>query len=1060
MAGATLLCFGGIFNGLAAAGTLPVASGTSQLAGANLLGKRRRLRLHVSGSGAADEDSDERGRAGSVSRGGRKGRRSGGGGGEEDDESESESGSESESEEEWGEPSTPYVGHDRLASPLRFVLGVCGAALPLQAIRDAFDGSELPSQSLVDLRLVSALCLSSPQLFFNVALLSQSGLYLSLRAQPWLVASLVLSLVTAASGIACGWTERALSADRRACALALDAGAAPIRIGGASFVAADLLARSAFVSVAVIMSAPGSPWLLLVLLTPFLYLATLASDWMAAGHRARPGSGMYTSGGGPEDANASASRTRAEKKMAAEAAKGHGPGGYSFCALLQLLGPHAGPMIDSQFLATDAVVSSVIVCLATALCLCARPMAEAALAAITGGRSADGGYLGGGGVSGGGADSFGLGINGQEVEAEVVEMEAEAALSQALTAVVQMLAPQPTLEEASVCLWLVLCCCACKLAVFVGCVWPSRVGGSSIGVSLDPLALARETWHQRKGKHANGSISALHHAALTGSVWMAEFLMRRGADPSTRDSKGRTPLHLAAAYGQVGVVDLLMQVEQREHGKLAAALAVAAAKAEADAKAKAKAEARARRRRRRGQQEDEDEYDSDYYISDEDEDEDVEDEAVAASADPTASAPAASATMPLTVLATKPPSALECRDAYGRSALCTACLRGETATADRLLALGAKLEHAGNDGATPLLLASSHGRTGTAQLLIHRSASVEYCDHEGGSALLSACANGHSSLAIILIVDHFADVESHDSQGRTPLIWAAANGHTHTARLLLRRNARLEAVTHGGYTPLCRAAANGHVETVRMLLSHGADLEHLTRSGSTALLHACHAGQLETARALLWAGADVGRVSHAGFTALHLAAEHGHGAAVSLLLSYGASVHHADFDGDSPLSDACHKGHEAIADSLIKAGADIDHPNHAGQTPLHLACLAGHPAVASLLITRGAAVDVVASDGRTPLLWACAEGSEDVATMLIERGANLNTMDSDGDTALSLSDRRGHITISALLRRASREWWRDLYVELMILKEYPPWDLERGEAQEREEREGETKLSA
>ena len=63
--------------------------------------------------------------------------------------------------------------------------------------------------------------------------------------------------------------------------------------------------------------------------------------------------------------------------------------------------------------------------------------------------------------------------------------------------------------------------------------------------------------------------------------------------------------------------------------------------------------------------------------------------------------------------------------------------------------------------------------------------------------------------------------------------------------------------------------------------------------------------------------------------------------------------------------------------------------------------------------------------------------------MLIERGAALTTQDRDGDTALSLAERRGHIAISAMLRRASREWWRDLYVEIMILKEYPPWDLER-----------------
>jgi len=84
-----------------------------------------------------------------------------------------------------------------------------------------------------------------------------------------------------------------------------------------------------------------------------------------------------------------------------------------------------------------------------------------------------------------------------------------------------------------------------------------------------------------------------------------------------------------------------------------------------------------------------------------------------------------------------------------------------------------------------------------------------------------------------------------DSEGMTPLMYASLHGHADTARVLIDKGARLEAVDKDGRTPLLWASLKNKVEVVRVLIEKGACLEAADKHGMTSLMHASKEGHAE-----------------------------------------------------------------------------------------------------------------------------------------------------------------------------------------------------------------------
>ncbi|KAH9012842.1 ankyrin repeat protein [Lactarius deliciosus] len=69
--------------------------------------------------------------------------------------------------------------------------------------------------------------------------------------------------------------------------------------------------------------------------------------------------------------------------------------------------------------------------------------------------------------------------------------------------------------------------------------------------------------------------------------------------------------------------------------------------------------------------------------------------------------------------------------------------------------------------------------------------------------------------------------------GNSPLHLAAAYGHLEVARLLIGRNADVNAQNNNGFTPFLHASRMERHDVMRFLLDHGADAEVSDPSGNT-----------------------------------------------------------------------------------------------------------------------------------------------------------------------------------------------------------------------------------
>jgi ankyrin repeat protein/beta-lactamase regulating signal transducer with metallopeptidase domain len=325
-------------------------------------------------------------------------------------------------------------------------------------------------------------------------------------------------------------------------------------------------------------------------------------------------------------------------------------------------------------------------------------------------------------------------------------------------------------------------------------------------------------------------------AQEAGAWQVVQALLEAGANPATKDERGRSPLHVAAGAGDVRTVGLLLDggADPDCLADSGATPLVAASQAGAW---------------------------------------DVVQVLLGAGADPRAC------------------------ERFGSSPLYIAVKAGDLAAASALLEAGAEADSSGQDaatgeGGTALHAAVSLGRLDIVQLLLDGGADPLMAAGRG-QTVLHAAARGKRADVAAALLDAGVPLDLVDSQGYSALHHAVATGAMEVAELLRERGARHDAFTATAMrdpvalrnllageprraavqtltraTALHLAAATGNVEAARLLadalIRAGVGLEQVNRANRTAREVAAEEGHdevvqvLDAARARLSAGAAPG----------------------------------------------------------------------------------------------------------------------------------------------------------------------------------------------------------
>lgn len=172
--------------------------------------------------------------------------------------------------------------------------------------------------------------------------------------------------------------------------------------------------------------------------------------------------------------------------------------------------------------------------------------------------------------------------------------------------------------------------------------------------------------------------------------------------------------------------------------------------------------------------------------------------------------------------------------------LMTAVRRDSDISARQLQRQGVNPNARDAAGKTPLTVAIQEGSTKVLPVLLSwRGINLSYPNAQGESPLMMAIISNQTDLAKTLIA-RGAEI---NKAGWSPLHYAATRGNIEIMRMLLAREAYVDAQAPNWATPLMYAAQFGSEDAVRLLLRNDADVWIRDTRGETALEYARRGGK-------------------------------------------------------------------------------------------------------------------------------------------------------------------------------------------------------------------------
>nr|WP_314626007.1 ankyrin repeat domain-containing protein [uncultured Noviherbaspirillum sp.] len=412
-------------------------------------------------------------------------------------------------------------------------------------------------------------------------------------------------------------------------------------------------------------------------------------------------------------------------------------------------------------------------------------------------------------------------------------------------------------------------------------------------------------------------------------------------------------------------------------------------------------------------------------------------------------------------------------DNDGRSGLMLAALNRRSDMLDLLIEEGAEVLKKDRHGRDAMWWAAAKGGREMTSTLEENKASPYISDMQGNTVFHAAAANGNHDVIRRYCGTTYADsslnINAPNRDGDTPLILAARHGHMEVVDFLFSRKGKVQVdflhENRLGQTALHEAGAHGHEAIYKLLMEKEAGLEAVY-----PVMHAVCEEIIKSfplAKHILPEPRKHGspKVDRNGNTVTHRAAINGRAdwlgkmladqpqpfagklsitqdpsSAVALASPGPASIRPwskaleiPNNEGLTPLCLAIREGHFETVRKLLMEGANVKYVNSAGVTPLWLACrprsfdpqrcvdaaatVSNQPAehLVQLLLDYGAEADEESFCKQTPLAAASATGDAAIVQRLIRADADVDHVDHNGLTALMLATHLGHVEVAAIL---------------------------------------------
>ncbi|XP_072178740.1 transient receptor potential cation channel subfamily A member 1-like [Diadema setosum] len=319
-----------------------------------------------------------------------------------------------------------------------------------------------------------------------------------------------------------------------------------------------------------------------------------------------------------------------------------------------------------------------------------------------------------------------------------------------------------------------------------------------------------------------------------------------------------------------------------------------------------------------------------------------------------------------------------------------------------------------------------YGHQDLLQLALEQVQNDEYVINYGGddenTPLHEACIKGHLQM-VKMLCEKDAKINVPNWNKLSPLHFACFKGHQKVAEYLMEQGADISLADYEGLTPLQTAANSKSFDTLIALLDYQRKLDASImdrdnqNSAAQILRWAAKENKADTLEVLLRQGNKLHGVSDKNITKfIHGASKRGHIETVLVLIQWKkAVVFDEDHDGNTALHHAAEAGHDAIAHELIKASANVNQPNFKSgneRTPLHYAAANGWIRTVNLLLKSKADINAVDLLQMTPLHLACQNGHIDVVKLLVyDKQTNILIRDIDGLNCLGHAIDNRHVYV-------------------------------------------------